>query len=104
MHRRIAALLAVLLFAGCGATRFPSDTEMRLARDTPDLFRFDRPLDRSSCQSPAIDPSDGSRFVLVRSRDGRGDYEVPEGRYGSRSTELLRISCSTGRGIGLVPR
>ena len=104
MPRLALPFLAALLLAGCGQTRFPSDTEMRLARDVPDLFSFDLPLDRSRCLSPAIDPADGTRLALVRSREGRGDYEVPTGRYGSRADELLRISCSTGRAIGLVPR
>ncbi len=90
--------------AGCGVTRFPSDMEMRPAGDAPAVFRFELPLDREVCRSPAIDPRDDARLPLVRSRDGRGDYEVAGGRYGARPDELLRISCATGRAIGFVPR
>jgi hypothetical protein len=104
MTRPAALVLAAVLLAGCGVTRFPSDMEMRLSSDAPDQFLFERPLDRENCLSPAIDPADGTRLTLERSRDGRGDYAVPPGRYGSRADELLRISCATGRPIGLVPR
>jgi hypothetical protein len=104
MTRPAALVLAAFLLAGCGVTRYPSDTEMRLASDVPDFFRFERPLDPAYCLSPATDPSDGTRLTLERSRDGRGDYAVQPGRYGARADELLRISCATGRPIGLVPR
>jgi len=99
-----AVLAAFLLLAGCGSTRYPSDMEMRPASGTPDLFRFELPLDPELCRSPAIDPRDGARFILYRAQGGRGDYEVPEGRYGARADEVLRISCATGRAIGFVPR
>lgn len=104
MTRCPAILTAILLLAGCGVTRFPSDMEIRLARDTPDFFRFEQALGGQACLSPAIDPADELRLTLVRSRSGRGDYEVSAGRYGAREDELLRISCSTGHAIGLVPR
>jgi hypothetical protein len=41
----------------------------------------------------------------VRSQEGtRGDYEVPESRYGVGAGDLLRVDCTTNRGIGIVPR
>lgn len=101
---RRTTVLLVFLLAGCGVTRFPTDGELRLARDTPDFFRFAQAMDRERCQNPAVDPADGMRLALLRSQGGRGDYEVPEGRYGARPDEVLRISCATGRPIGFVPR
>jgi len=97
-------LVVAALLSGCRTTGFPSDTAIRLAVDTPPLFRFEQPLGGGRCLSPAIDPSDDTRLVLERSASGRGDYAVPEGRYGARGDELLRISCATGRPLGLVPR
>lgn len=99
-------LLPILFLAAsaCGTTRFPSDMEARPASDLPQWFRFERSVDPGSCASPAIDPRDGTALTLTRSDFGRGDYAVQEGRYGARADELLRISCGTGRPLGLVPR
>ncbi len=33
---------------------------------------------------------------------GRGDYSVPEGKYGVQKGELLRINCRTGEVLGIV--
>ena len=56
------------------------------------------------CRNPMVDPRDGTRIVLVRSSEGRGDYRVPAGRYGVRPGEVLLIECGTGRVIGVVKR
>lgn len=65
---------------------------------------FERAGTAEACWSPVTDARDGTRLVLVRSRAGRGDYAVPEGRYGVREGELPRLECATGRVLGIVPR
>jgi hypothetical protein len=50
------------------------------------------------------DPRDGREIRSVYSTSWYGDYEIPVGRYGSVSGELLRVECNTGRVIGLVRR
>lgn len=81
-----------------------SDTGLRPATDVPTTFTFTMPPAGDSCRNPAIDPRDGARLTLVRSGDGRGDYAVPDGRYGAGPKDLLRIACATGSVVGLVPR
>jgi hypothetical protein len=51
-----------------------------------------------------VDPRDGTRLRFIRVVGGRGDYEVPEGRYGTGTTGVLRLECNTGRVVGVVPR
>lgn len=57
-----------------------------------------------ACNNPMLDPRDQTRLTLVRSAGGQGDYEVPQGRYGVGSGELLRLECGSGRVIGVVKR
>lgn len=56
------------------------------------------------CRNPLVDPRDGTRLELVRSSNGKGDYEPPAARYGVSSKQLLRIDCATGHPIGIVGR
>lgn len=58
----------------------------------------------SGCRNPLFDPRDGTRIILQRSASARADYAVPEGRYGVRAGELLRVACNTGEPIGIVRR
>ena len=126
MSRRIALwrwTLSVGLWAtaACATGRgaFPPESAVRPARDLPDRFVLTSgpaPADSAqptlqpiatgaaACQNPLIDPRDGGRLRLIRSQGGRGDYEVPAGRYGLAGDELLRIDCATLRAMGRVPR
>jgi hypothetical protein len=73
----------------------PSDSSLRLADgDT---------LAGPGCVSPLKDPRNGTEIRFVHST-WFGDYEIPVGRYGSVSGELLRVECNTGRVMGLVRR
>jgi hypothetical protein len=56
------------------------------------------------CRSPLFDPRDDVRLILTRSAVGRGDYTVPDRRYGVMEGELLRVDCNTGRPLGIVQR
>jgi hypothetical protein len=57
-----------------------------------------------TCLSPVRDPRTGAELRFVRSAPGLGDYAVPEGAYGARRAELLRIDCRTWQAVGLVAR
>lgn len=56
------------------------------------------------CRNPLYDPADRTSVRLVRSEMGRGDYEVPDGKYGVGPGELLRLECGSGRPVGIVRR
>lgn len=81
---------------------------VRAAVDVPD--RFEAPantkLGSNSCKSPLTDPEDGTKIILQTSfgEEGLGDYVVPQGKYGVKSGELLRINCATGEVVGIVKR
>lgn len=101
---RAAMVLAVAACATGGRSGFPADRDARPATDTPAAFTFSVPASGDACRSPAVDPRDGTRLVLARSSGGRGDYEVPAGRYGVNGREYLRLDCATGAVVGAVPR
>lgn len=102
---------SILLIAGCATSGFPYDREARSATDIPDHFvvgthgttETTAPDGSEGCRNPMVDPRTGTRLRLVRSVANRGDYQVPDSRYGAGSGELLRLDCSTGRVIGIVP-
>jgi hypothetical protein len=73
----------------------PTLPELRVVGDT---------IAGSGCQSPMVDPRDGTQVVFVRSQISVGDYSVPSGRYGVAEDELLRIECNTGNAVGIVKR
>jgi hypothetical protein len=90
---------------------FPSDSTVRPATDLPARFIAESPpatgaaAEQATCRSPLVDPRDGARLVLYRSREGaRGDYQAPPGRYGAGAAELLRVDCASGAAIGIVRR
>lgn len=112
----LALLAAAALAAACsslpdvkklmpGAKKMPPDSSARAASDVPDAFQSPAGLSpEGECRNPMHDSRDGAAVRLFRSADGRGDYEVPEGRYGVAKGELLRIDCRTGSVIGIVER
>jgi hypothetical protein len=109
-------LVAAVLAGGCaslpdvkkylpGGRKMPPDASARPASDVPDAFQSPAGLSpEGECRDPVHDARDGRAVHLVRSADGRGDYEVPEGRYGVGKGELLRIDCRTGSPMGIVER
>jgi hypothetical protein len=108
LTRRARAATAVLLLStvACATAsgNFPADAAARAATGTPASFMFNTPPAGSTCRSPALDTRDGTRLKLARSADNRGDYEVPGGRYGVSNREYLRLDCSNGAVVGVVPR
>ena len=110
-RRWFCMVLAGMLISGCAASysSFPGDRTAQPARDVPEVFVVDASIARAAnsaadetCNSPMIDPRDQTRLRLVRSTGGRGDYEVPLGRYGVKAGEFLRLDCKTGRVLGVV--
>jgi hypothetical protein len=120
--RGVAAsvLLGLTLAAtACAANHLTVSPERRddllvrvASRVPPRLEPVDRSLRLSDgdtlagpgCVSPLRDPRNTTEILVIHSRQWYGDYEVPVGRYGSVSGELLRVECNTGRVIGLVRR
>jgi len=109
--RALVIVAAYLVAAACGTVNDGESTVVRSATDVPERFVIGsfagatpEPTDDGACRNPLIDPRDGTRLLLVRSSHGRGDYESPPGRYGTRAQELLRVDCATGTAIGIVRR
>ena len=50
------------------------------------------------------DPRDGTVLTLIRSAEGRGDYEPRPLRYGVREGELLRVECASASAVAIVKR
>ena len=112
-------LVVLLLLSGACATSsgtiYPAGAPARAVSNTPDRFMVGTlepggPLSEpqpGGCRNPMVDARDNTRLTLVQSqRDASGelgDYRVPEGRYGVRAGELLRLDSATGRAIGAVP-
>lgn len=104
---RTAVLAVILGCAACAHAGTGADASLRAAEDTPVQFVTDDGTPAvQECRSPMVDPRDQTQLRLVRSapfgNEHRGDYQVPEGRYGVREGELLRINCETGQVIGIV--
>lgn len=110
----VTGLILLGLLTGCSTIRdasYPTSL-LRTAVDVPDHFLVgfpnstatEEPMPGSACRNPLVDPRHDERLILVRSRGGRGDYEVASGRYGVGEGELLRVDCGTGRAIGVVRR
>lgn len=104
MKKSIYALF-IFSMLSCG-TSVPavSGDILRQPQNTPDAFNPQQGigLDPDSCKSPMVDPRDGTEIRMLRSEDGVGDYEVPDGRYGLNRKELLRLYCETGEVAGVV--
>jgi len=93
--------------SGGGPSSAPPDSALRPSRDVPVFFeaRGESAAGRGTdCRSPLFDPRDDGQIVLVRSAGGKGDYEVPAGRYGVGVGDLLRVECGSGRPLGVVAR
>ncbi len=58
----------------------------------------------AACESPLVDPRDGTVLVMVRASDGQGDYRPATPAYGLDDGQLLRIDCTTGVAVGVVSR
>ena len=101
-------LLLTLGGAGLGCRAPRSDvSQLRPAADLPEQFvAADRtaPAAPGRSRSPMVDPRDGTQIILVRSTPEWGDYQVPPGRYGVKTGELLRLEPATGRVFGIVKR
>jgi len=116
MQPSLSILLAVLLLVATGcATTGPSGTTSaeRSANDTPRQFAvasstsvtgMSDDLPSEGCANPLIDPRDGTELRLKRSIMGKGDYDVPDGKYGVGPNELLRVDCSSGQPLKIVKR
>ncbi|UJH91725.1 hypothetical protein LZ575_03310 [Antarcticibacterium sp. 1MA-6-2] len=100
------AFVVLFLSAGCGAGNSTFSEISRAPEDVPDAFVLQEGVvfDENSCKSPLIDPRDGTQLMIIRSSNSIGDYLGPEGKYGLRRKELLRINCKTGEVIGIVKR
>ena len=106
----ISAMGAVLLLLlSCSTSGNVPRSMTPIERDASDVpARFETPIgvDRTSnaCITPLTDPRDGTTIKLFTSFGDRevGDYEVPAGRYGVESNELLRVNCRTGEVLGIV--
>ncbi|WP_372920228.1 hypothetical protein [Salegentibacter sp.] len=99
----MAGLAFVMLSCGTGVSAVMGDI-IRQAENTPNAFIPEEGvvLETNSCKSPMVDPRDGTEIRFVRSEGGVGDYEVPGGKYGVGSKELLRLYCETGKVAGVV--
>jgi hypothetical protein len=114
LFRTGLSLLGFLVFslAGCAhGQKYPADEVARPASGLPSRFVYDASnynpdsLPMGDCRTPMTDPSDHTVLVMVRIvKDKRADYQVPEGHYGVKAGELLRINCRTSAAIGIVPR
>lgn len=109
--RPAAGLLAAAVLAACAHAggNFPVDVRVRPATDAPAAFvvagaSADAAPGDGTCRSPLRDPRTGAEYRFVRAQPGVGDYAVPEGTYGARAGELLRIDCRSWRALGFVPR
>lgn len=116
--RAVAVVLAVgvSLTIGCAidpARRSTVAAPLREAVDAPTRFlepeavrgaMFTDTVAPSGCRNPMVDPRDGTRLRLVRSEGRIGDFEVPDGRYGVRRGEVLRLDCAAGRVLGIATR
>ena len=111
MKTRILELLAVpviVLFVSCGSGNVQTRTMkpvVRAAVDTPERFEAvaGAALSDQSCISPLVDPRDGTEIKMQTSfKQGVADYVVPNGKYGVKAGEFLRIDCTTGEIRGIV--
>jgi hypothetical protein len=95
----------LLFLVSCGSTSnsFIQKEVLRNATDTPAYFEspVSFPGERV-CKSPMTDPRNGTKINFIRSSWPMADYEVPTGKYGVKSNELLRVNCETGEVVGIV--
>ena len=103
----------VLMAFGCASrTILASDAWAKKAENVPEHFmvgksngfEMSEPEGNDDCKSPMIDPRDSTKIDLFRSFNGRGDYEVPKGKYGVKKGQILRLDCTTGRVVGIFDK
>jgi hypothetical protein len=108
---------AIVAFAGCASGRGSmAGPVVAEAKDLPDHFMVaatgiassEEPKPGERCRNPMTDPRDGTLLNLMRSKDGKGDYQVLtenyelKAKYGVDSQHLLRLDCGTGKALGIV--
>lgn len=97
------SLLFFLMSCGSATNSFTQEQVLRSARDTPAYFESPVSITgKRVCKSPLTDPRDGTSISFIRSQWPMADYEVPNGKYGVKSDELLRVNCDTGEVVGIV--
>lgn len=106
---RLTVLIVLPLLSACVSLGRHSDDlsgpPLRDAVDVPNAFVTESGANPTTgCRSPLVDPRDGTPIQMIRSGAGRGDYEVPDGRYGVGPGQVLRVHCPTGRVVGVVRR
>ena len=109
--RACVLLNLVVMLAGCASTARTAGVAATPLRptDVPAAFlvaddgQLRAPVPEDQCRTTLVDARDGTRIRLVMSREGWGDYAVPTGRYGVGDGFLLRVECTTGRPLGIVP-
>ena len=114
---RLSLLLGGAALGACSLGTQSADWSIagRAPREVPERFVRDTAVAAPPGSDPAaapqqgcwvrlIDPRDGGRLTLRRSGERFGDYVVASvGRYGVGAGEHLRIDCTTGRAVGIVP-
>ena len=100
-------ILTMGLIMGCGSINNSTVSERAILRPAEGITAaFVGPEGTTlgtACMSPMSDPFDGTQIRMERSfGNGRGDYSVPEGKYGVAKGELLRVNCRTGEVLGIV--
>ncbi|MFI5197763.1 MAG: hypothetical protein ACHQJD_04010 [Thermoanaerobaculia bacterium] len=113
----LGAAAAIVALAGCASGRSSiAGPVVAEAKDLPDHFTVaatgiassEEPSGGEGCRNPMMDPRDGTLLHLVRSKDGKGDYQVLstdfelKTQYGVDSRHLLRLDCATGKALGIV--
>lgn len=105
-HFLLPIFFVLLLTTACGSSNTTAQLISRAPVDVPEAFvpKEGIVFDADSCKSPLVDPRNGTEIMIIRSHASYGDYLGPNGRYGLKRKELLRINCRTGEVIGIVKR
>lgn len=107
MRQFFLLFVTVLVLLGCGisSNSFTSEEVIRKAVDTPVAFQNPKMEEGNKvCRSPLTDPRTGAEITFLRASWPFADFEVPIGRYGVNSGELLRVNCKTGEAVGIVKK
>lgn len=107
MRQIFLLFFTVIILSGCGSSSnsFTSEEVIRKAVDTPEAFQHpEMDEENKVCRSPLTDPRTGAEITFLRASWPYADFEVPTGRYGVNSGELLRVNCETGEAVGIVKR
>lgn len=108
---KITPLASLFFLMACGSSNVENrsmKTVLRPATDAPAVFEAPAgtTMRNNGCLSPLTDPRNGTRIIMRTSfgEEGMGDYVVPDGTYGVKNGELLRVNCTTGEVVGIVKR